>query len=82
MVAPASGRLCACEWDRDGWFVVSDFPQLVGKGNPTKDWWCETLSASGAVLFGIDLGGLYTWMCLEPDRVGVANADLYRVALM
>ena len=62
--------------------MVSDFPQLVGEGNPTKDWWCETLSTSGAVLSGIDLGGLYAWMCLEPDRIGAADAYLHCVALM
>lgn len=82
MVASAPRWLCACEWDRDEWLVVSDFPQLVGEGNPTKDWWCETLSASGAVLSGVDLGGLYAWMRLEPDWIGAADADLYRVALM
>ena len=82
VVAPASGWLRTCERYRDGRLVVSDFPELVGEGDCTEDWWREALSASGAVLFRANLGRLYTWMCVEPNRIGHANADVYCVALM
>ena len=82
MVAPASGWICPCERDRDEWLVVSDLPQLAGKSNRAETRRCEALSTSRAVLFRVDLGRLYTWLRLEPHRVGAANADLYCVALM
>lgn len=82
MVASASGWLCTCERDGDGWLVVPDIPELVGESDCAKSWRRETLSASRAVLSGINLGGLYTRMRLEFDRIGAADADLYCVALM
>ena len=82
MVAPASGWLRTRQRNGDGRLVVPDIPELARKSDCAKNRRCETLSASGAVLFGVDLGGLYARMCLESHRVGVANANLYCVALM
>lgn len=81
LVAPTSRRLCPREWNGDGWLVVSDLSQLVGEGDHLKDWRCETLPTSGAVLFGTHLRGLHTWMCVESHRVGTGDTDVYRVAL-
>ena len=81
VVAPASGRLCARERDRDGWLMVSDFPQLVSKSNRPENWRSETLSASRAVLFRANLRGLHARMCLESHRIGAADADLHCLAL-
>ena len=62
--------------------MVSDFPQLVGKGDRAEDRRRETLPTGSAVLSGIDFGGLHTRMRLEFDRIGTGDADVYRVALM
>ena len=82
LVAPASGRLCSREWDRDGRLVVSDLSQLAGESNRAKDWRRETLPTGGAVLLGADFRGLHAWMCLESHRIGTGDTDLYRLALM
>ena len=82
LVAPASGRLCSRERDRDGRFVVSDLSQLAGESNRAKDWRRETLPTSSAVLSGIDFGRLYAWVCLESHRIGAGDTDLYRLALI
>ena len=82
VVALASGWLCACERDRDEWLVVSDLLELVGESDCAKTWWCETLSAGGAVLFRANFGGLYARLCVESDRIGVGDADLHCVALI
>ena len=47
--------------------MVHNLLGLVSKGNRAKDWRCETLPTSCTVLFGANLGGLYTWMYLEPS---------------
>lgn len=82
MVAPASGRLCIGQRHRHGTLVVSNFPELVSKGDCIKDRRCEVVSASGAVLFRFDLRRLYAWVRVEPNRVSDENADLYCVALI
>ena len=62
------------------WFPI--FLSWLAKATVLKDRWCETLSASRAVLLRADLRGLYARMRLEPHRIGATDADLYRVALM
>ena len=61
--------------------MVYNLLGLVSKGNRTKDWRRETLSASHPVLFGINLRGLHARVCLEPHRVGAGDTDIYCVAL-
>ena len=81
VVAPASGWLCPRERDRDGWLVVSDLPQLASESDCTETRRCETLPTSCAVLFRTNLRGLHTRMRLEFDRIGMANANVHRMAL-
>ena len=81
LVAPASGRLCSREWDRDGRLVVSDLSQLVGESNRAKNWRRKTLSTSSTVLLGADFRGLHAWVRVEFDRISAGDTDLYRLAL-
>lgn len=82
MVAPASRGLCPRERHRDGRSVVSDFPELVGESDCAEDRRRETLPTGSAVLFGTHLRGLHTRVCLEFNRIGAGDADVYRVALI
>ena len=81
MVAPASCRLRVSQRHRDGKVVVYHLLGLAGEGNRPKDWRRETLPTSHPVLFGANLRRLHAWMCLEFDRVGAGNTDIYCVAL-
>ena len=62
--------------------MVYNFLGLVSEGNRAKDRWCETLQASDTVLFGANLRGLYAWMCVESDWIGVGDPNVYCLALM
>ena len=81
MVAPASRRLCVSQWHWNGEIMVYNLSELVSEGNRVKDWRCQTLPTSRAVLFRANLRGLHTRMCLEPHRTGAGDTDLHRVAL-
>ena len=81
LVAPASRRVCPRQRDRDERFMVSDLLELAGKSGCAEDRRRETLSTGGAVLLRIDFGGLYAWVCVEFDRVGPGDADVYCLAL-
>ena len=82
MVAVTSRRLRISQWHRNGTVMVYNLLGLAGKSDCTETRRRETLSASRAVLFGIDLRRLHARMYLEPHRIGVANTDLYCLALM
>ena len=62
------------------WFPI--FLSWLAKSDSAEDWRCEALPTSRAVLFRVNLRGLYAWMRVEPHRIGAGDADLYRVALM
>ena len=61
--------------------MVYNLLGLVSEGDCAKDWRCETLPTSGAVLFGANLRGLHARMYLESHRVGAGDTDIYCVAL-
>ena len=61
--------------------MVYNLLGLVSESNRVKDWRCETLPTSRAVLFGVDLRGLHARMYLEPHRTGTTDTDVYCLAL-
>ena len=81
VVAPTSRGLCVSQWDRNGKVVVYNLLGLVGEGDCAKDWRCETLPTSRAILFGADFRRLHARMSLEPHRTGAGDTDVYCVAL-
>ena len=64
LVASTSCRLRVSQWYRNGAIVVYNLSGLVSQGNCVKDWRCETLPTSDTLLFGVNLRGLYAWLCL------------------
>ena len=61
--------------------MVYNLLGVVSEGNRVEDWRRETLPTSDTLLFGANLGGLYTRMCVEFDRTGAGDTDVYCLAL-
>ena len=82
MVAASSWRLRTGYGHRILWLVVYCFAKLDGQSYSFEDRRGTVIQESCSLFYGVDFGGLYSWLSMEFTRVSSRDANIYCLALI